>query len=61
MGPRLDLNEIWSLAAAAAQDKLAADGGPARPLPGTCPFTVEDLIQRLPDLDALLARLGAAA
>ncbi len=32
MGPRLDLGEIWSLAAAAAGDKLAGDAGP-RALP----------------------------
>jgi hypothetical protein len=61
MGPRLDLGEVWSLAVASARDKLAAQGGPARPLPPACPFTVEDLVQRLPDLDALLARLAEAA
>ena len=60
MGRRLDLDEIWSVAAAAARDKLAADGGPARPLPERCPFAVEDLVQRPPDLDALPARLAAA-
>ena len=61
MGRRIDLDEIWALAAAATRRKLTADGGPARPLPGKCPFAVEDLVQRLPDLDALLARLAGAA
>jgi len=60
MGPRLALNEVWTLAVTATRDKLAADGGPASPLPGTCPFTAEDLVRRLPDLDALLARLAVA-
>lgn len=60
MGPRLDLGELWSLAVTAARDKLAADGGPARPLPADCPFAVQDLVQRVPDLDALLGRLPAA-
>jgi Domain of unknown function DUF29 len=61
MGQRLDLAEIWTLATTRAQDKLAADGGPASGLPEDCPFAVEDLVQRLPDLDALLARLASAA
>ncbi len=60
MGPRLDLSEIWAAAAAVARRKLAADGGPAKPLPNDCPFAVEDLVRRPPDLDALLARLAAA-
>ena len=60
MGVRLDLGEIWAVAVDATRRKLAADGGPARPLPESCPFAVEDLVQRPPDLDALLARLSAA-
>ncbi len=60
MGPRLDLDELWALAAA-ARDKLAAEGGPAAPLPERCPFAVEDLVQRPPDLDALLVRLAGAS
>lgn len=60
MGRRIDLGEIWAVATAAARRKLAAHGGPARPLPGECPFAVGDLVQRLPDLDALLARLAGA-
>ena len=58
MGPRLDLNEIWTLAVAATRDKLAADGGPAGPLAENCPFAVGDLVRRPLDLDALLARLA---
>jgi hypothetical protein len=61
MGRRIDLGGIWSVAAANATRKLAADGGPARPLPPGCPFSVEDLVQRVPDLDALLARLASAS
>jgi Domain of unknown function DUF29 len=61
MGSRIDLDGIWAVAAANAARKLAADGGSARPRPSECPFTVEDLVQRLPDLDALLARLAEAA
>ncbi len=60
MGPRLDLDELWALAAA-ARDKLAAEGGPAAPLPERCPLAVEDLVQRPPDLDALLVRLAGAS
>jgi hypothetical protein len=60
MGSRLNLDELWSLALANVRDKLAAEGGPAAPLPEACPFTVEDLTKRQPDLDALLARLAAA-
>ena len=60
MGPRLDLGEIWAAVAAVARRKLAADGGPARPLPEECPVAVEDLVRRLPDLGALLARLAGA-
>ena len=58
MGSRLDLGEIWGLSVQATRDKLAADGGPARPLPRHCPFAVGELVQRVPDLDALLARLA---
>jgi hypothetical protein len=61
MGPRLRLDELWSLALDNVRDKLAAEGGPAAPLPEACPFAVDDLTQRRPDLDALLARLTAAA
>ena len=61
MGPRLDLEDIWAAAAAVARRRLAADGGPAKPLPESCPFVVQDLVQRPPDLDALLARLTQAA
>ena len=61
MGPRLDLQELWSLAVTTTRDKLSADGGPARPMPTACPFAVQDLVRRVPDLDALLARLPVAA
>jgi hypothetical protein len=61
MGPRLDMEEVWSLATAGASDKLAADGGPARAMPERCPFAGEDLVRRPPDLDALLARLAGAS
>lgn len=60
MGQRIDLGELWTLAVAGAGRKLAADGGPARPIPADCPFAIQDLVQRVPDLDALLARLPAA-
>jgi hypothetical protein len=61
MGRRIDLGEIWAVAVAAAGRKLAADGGPASPLPADCPFAVEELVRRPPDLDALLARLASNA
>jgi hypothetical protein len=61
MGQRIDLDEIWTVAVIAARNKLAADGGPASPLPEDCPYAIEDLVQRLPDLDALLARLVAGS
>jgi len=61
MGQRLDLGEIWAVAASAAVNKLASDGGPARPILADCPFVIQDLVRRRPpDLDALLARLPAA-
>ena len=60
MGPRLHLDEIWTLAVAVARNKLAPDGGPAGSLPERCPFAVEHLVQRLPDVDALLTRLADA-
>jgi hypothetical protein len=59
MVARLDLQELWTLARDTALDRLAPDGGPARPLPETCPFTAAELLNRSPDLEALLARLGA--
>ena len=61
LGQRIDLGEIWALAVAGARDKLADDGGPARPLPSECPFAVGDLVQRVPDIDALLARVAGAS
>src|SRR3712207_2903477 len=61
MVPRLDLQDLWALARESALDKLAADGGPARPLPETCPSTAPDLLNRRPDIDALLARIATAA
>jgi hypothetical protein len=33
---------------------------PATPVPERCPFVIEDLVRRPPDLDALLARLDSA-
>src|SRR5918992_542761 len=36
MGQRIDLGEIWAVTVAATRNKLAADGGPARPLPEEC-------------------------
>lgn len=61
MGQRLDLGELWTLAVAGAERKLASDGGPARPIPANCPFVVQDLVKRVPDIDPLLARLAGAA
>jgi hypothetical protein len=60
MVARLDIEDLWRAAREFAGDKLAADGGPARPLPEACPFTAAELLNRHPDLDALLARLAAA-
>jgi hypothetical protein len=60
VGPRLDPAGARALAVAGARDELAADGGPAGRLPERCPFVVEDLVQRRPDLGALLARLADA-
>ncbi len=58
MLPRLDVQDLWTLARDSAADKLGPHGGPARELPATCPFTAAELLNRTPDLDALLARLG---
>jgi hypothetical protein len=54
---RLDLQDLWTLARDSAADKLGPHGGPARPLPDACPFTPAELLNRAPDVDALLARL----
>ena len=56
---RLDLAELWDVARLTAKAKLEADGGPARTLPATCPFTVQELLARQPDPDAILERLAA--
>lgn len=59
MLPRLDLRDLWTLARDSAADKLERHGGPSRPVPDACPFTAAELLNRTPDLDALLARLAA--
>jgi hypothetical protein len=59
MVPRLDLDDLWRAARDVAARKLADMGGLARPVPEACPFTAAELLDRHPDLDALLARLGA--
>jgi len=61
MARRLRLDLLWALAVDNAGDKLAAMGGPDQPIPAACPYTIEDLVQPRPDLDALLGRLAAAA
>lgn len=58
MLPRLDVQDLWTLARDSAADKLGPHGGAARELPVTCPVTAAELLNRTPDLDALLARLG---
>ena len=60
MIPRLDLADLWSAGQEFVADKLEGEGGLARPIPDACPFTAAELLQRRPDLDALLARLAAA-
>lgn len=61
MRQRLDLPDLYERARLlVAADDL--DGQPPRPLPETCPFTVEDLIVKgkaPPGVDALLAKLAA--
>jgi hypothetical protein len=59
MVPRLDLDDLWRAACEFAADKLADIGGLSRPVPKACPFTAAELLDRHPDLDALLARLEA--
>lgn len=61
MVPRLDLDDLWRTARDVAATKLAASGGLSRPLPAACPFTAAELLNRHPDLDALMARLGQIA
>ncbi|MBV9750276.1 MAG: DUF29 domain-containing protein [Acetobacteraceae bacterium] len=59
---RLGLPDLYERARLlVAADDL--DGHPPRPLPETCPFTVEDLFvtgKAPPDVDALLAKLAAS-
>jgi hypothetical protein len=61
MGQRLDLGRLWREARAIADRKLASDGGFAAPVSEACPFAIAELVAPEPDLDALLARLAAAA
>jgi Domain of unknown function DUF29 len=60
MAQRIALAKHWRVARLVALDKLGDQGGPARPLPEACPFTLAELVQPEAELDALLARLGSA-
>ena len=63
MRRQLDLPDLYERARLLiAADDL--DGRPPRPLPEACPFAVEDLIvsgKAPPEVDALIAKLAAAA
>ena len=58
MRQRIDLEEIYAKALHLAQAATDASGEPA-PLPGACPFALDDLLCGRPDVAALAARLGA--
>ncbi len=59
MAQRLRLTEKWRRAHRFAERKLQAMGGPSRPLPPACPYTLAELLAPEADIDALLARLTA--
>ena len=60
MAQRIDLPALWARARRKALRRLAADGGPARDLPETCPIPLADLISGDAEPEALLRRLETA-
>ncbi len=57
MRQRMDLNELFGRALRRARSARDDSGSP-RPLRDTCPYTLDDLLDRDFDVDALAARLG---
>jgi hypothetical protein len=56
MRQKIDLASLYEEARdIVAEDRI--DGAPAGPLPPACPFTLDALLAKRPDLDALLAKL----
>jgi hypothetical protein len=57
MAQRIDLERTWRLARDQAASNLARHGDAITPLPSSCPWTVEELIQEPMNLESLLSRL----
>ncbi|MBC7799586.1 MAG: DUF29 domain-containing protein [Gemmatimonadaceae bacterium] len=56
MRQRIDLDDLFADASGRVRRRLASP--PVRPLPETCPYTLDDLLVPEPDIDALTARLS---
>ena len=59
MRQRLDVAGLYEDALHRASSKSDRSGTP-RPMPGLCPFTLDELLQRHADVRALTAKLGGA-
>jgi hypothetical protein len=60
MRQRIDLARTWTRARRAATTDLARFGEPVAPLPDSCPFTLDELLDEDNAAEALLARLRDA-
>ena len=58
MRQRIGLDTLY-VAAAWRLARMTDDSGAGRAAPKDCPYTLEDLLVDLPDIDALVTRLGA--
>ena len=58
MRQRIDLAELYAKALYLAR-KATDEGDASQPLPGACPYALEDLLAAHPDVAELVARLGA--
>ena len=59
MRQKLNVTELYEDALHRVSSK-SDRSGKARPASDACPFTLDDLLQRRPDMQALVARLGGA-
>ena len=55
MRQRIDLGELYAKATYLMRGEI--DASEARPLPGTCPFTLDELLGTRPDVASLLLKL----
>ena len=60
IGCKLDLGLQWSLAVGKARAQLSRRGDAPPVIPDECPLTLEEILPRPPDIDALAAALRAS-